>query len=139
MNIVTTFSSNSTAENGQPAEHNSTFENCLGVRQEQVRLYLQNEIISHTIVLWCKSWCSDCLTLKILFEDTEKELSRPLLVVHYLDKHPYGHLIARELFRMTGQQSVPSVFVASKHIGGYQETKRLNDNGELLKMIENDI
>jgi glutaredoxin 3 len=139
MTLTTAATSKSTADyDCRTAVHNLLPDNCLGVRQEQVRQCIKNEITSNTVVLWCKSWCTDCAKLKELFENMEKNSSCNIFVVYYLDKHPYGDLIARELFRMTGQQSVPSVFIASKHIGGYQDTMRLHENGTLVKLIEED-
>lgn len=137
MTLTATTTNNSTMDKGYQVSATKIIpDNCLAVRQEQVRQYIHNEIVSNTVVLWCKSWCTNCASLKELFERIEKENSTKLVVVHYLDKNPCGDLIARELFRMTGQQSVPSVFIASKHIGGYQDTMRIYENGTLLKLVE---
>jgi glutaredoxin len=136
-----TNSTSNTADNGYRLTVDNSIlpQDCMGVRQEQVRQSIQHEITANTVVLWCKSWCNDCAKLKELFDYIEKLHfmgSKKLCVVHYLDKHLYGDLISRELFRMTGQQSVPSVFINSIHIGGYQDTMRRYENGTLIRLLE---
>jgi glutaredoxin 3 len=39
------------------------------------------------------------------------------------------------LFKMTGQKSVPNVFVKGQHIGGNEETQNAAKEGKLKEML----
>ena len=36
---------------------------------------------------------------------------------------------------MTGQRTVPNVFIRGKHIGGWDATNKLNEEGKLMPLI----
>jgi glutaredoxin 3 len=38
---------------------------------------------------------------------------------------------------MTGQKTVPSIFIAGKHIGGNAEVQALANTGELRNLLDN--
>jgi|TARA_B110000967_G_scaffold44897_1_gene45043 glutaredoxin 3 len=54
-----------------------------------------------------------------------------------LDKINYGLSLAIDLKTVTGQTSVPNIFIYGKHIGGYSELLTLHKNGELRVMLQN--
>jgi glutaredoxin len=47
-----------------------------------------------------------------------------------------GREIQASLQELTGQRTVPNVFVKSKHIGGSDDTARAHKNGELAKLLK---
>mmetsp|Transcript_22076 Transcript_22076/g.33359 ORF Transcript_22076/g.33359 Transcript_22076/m.33359 type:complete len:82 (-) Transcript_22076:35-280(-) len=46
-----------------------------------------------------------------------------------------GEQIQKELKKMTGQRTVPCVFVKGKHIGGNDDTQMLAESGKLQKLL----
>lgn len=48
-----------------------------------------------------------------------------------------GVEIQMELFNLTGQKSVPNVFVGGKHVGGNDDTQAAARNGTLQEMLNN--
>ena len=58
------------------------------------------------------------------------------VAIHELDQMQNGAEIQNELAVMTGQRSVPNVFVNKKHIGGNDDTQRALRNGSLEQMLK---
>ena len=52
-----------------------------------------------------------------------------------LDQIPDGYAIQKELLSLTGQRTVPNVFVRGKHIGGNDDVQAAARTGELQKML----
>jgi glutaredoxin 3 len=46
-----------------------------------------------------------------------------------------GTAIQSDLTELTGQKSVPNIFIKGKHIGGCDKVHQLNSEGKLLEMI----
>ena len=46
-----------------------------------------------------------------------------------------GADIKATLLEMTGQKTVPNVFIRGKHIGGWDATNKLNEAGKLMALI----
>lgn len=46
-----------------------------------------------------------------------------------------GTSIQAELANMTGQRTVPNVFINQNHIGGFDMISSLDSKGELVKLI----
>ena len=57
------------------------------------------------------------------------------VVVHELDEMPNGYAIQDELYRKTGQRTVPNVFVGGQHIGGNDDTQAAYRRGKLQKLL----
>lgn len=47
-----------------------------------------------------------------------------------------GADLQASLLELTGQRTVPNVFVKSKHIGGNDDTVRAQKSGELAKLLK---
>ena len=52
-------------------------------------------------------------------------------MIHELDQESHGHVLQEELVRMTGQTSVPNVFIHGLHVGGNDDVQRAFTNGSL--------
>ena len=52
-----------------------------------------------------------------------------------LDKTNDGAAIQDELQAMTGQRTVPSIFIAGKHVGGCDSVHKLHEEKKLLPMV----
>jgi glutaredoxin 3 len=89
-------------------------------------------IIPTNICVFSKTTCGYCKKTVQLLQ--QYNIQYQLIE---LDKISYGRNIAYELKAMTGQTTVPNIFIYGKHIGGYSELQVLHNNGELKKIIEN--
>ena len=56
--------------------------------------------------------------------------------IHELDRMPNGSQIQQALAQMTGQSTVPNVFVQGKHVGGNDDTQRAFKSGQLQSMLQ---
>lgn len=52
-----------------------------------------------------------------------------------LDTMENGTAIQSDLTELTGQKTVPNIFIKGKHIGGCDKVHQLNSEGKLLEMI----
>jgi len=57
-------------------------------------------------------------------------------VVELDEMGPSGGEIQGELAKMTGQRTVPNVFVKGKHLGGNDDTQRAAADGTLAGMLK---
>lgn len=57
------------------------------------------------------------------------------VVSHELDQMGNGSAIQNQLASMTGQRSVPNVFVNNQHVGGNDDTQAASRNGSLAKLL----
>lgn len=53
-----------------------------------------------------------------------------------LDKTQGGDVIQKELYKLTGQRSVPNVFVGGKHVGGNDDTQAAAKSGKLQELLK---
>ena len=53
-----------------------------------------------------------------------------------IDQKDNGPEIQDALKDLTGQRTVPNVFIKGKHLGGNDDTQKANKDGSLLKMLE---
>jgi glutaredoxin-related protein len=58
------------------------------------------------------------------------------VAVHELDQMPNGPSIQSELAAMTGQKTVPNVWVAGKFLGGNDDTQHAAASGKLKEILE---
>ena len=49
-----------------------------------------------------------------------------------------GSSIQDGLIQMTGQKTVPNVFIRGKHLGGADDTMKAQEEGRLLSMLQED-
>jgi len=92
---------------------------------------VSGKIESNDVVVWAKSWCPYCDKVKALFETME--------VTHLavdLDKFNEEKALVKVLTEMTGQRTVPNVFIGGAHVGGCDDTMALKDSGNLQRMLK---
>jgi glutaredoxin 3 len=95
--------------------------------------FAKQEISNNKVVVFSKSYCPYCRRTKALFEELGIEAK-----IHELNEIENGHEIQDALFKMTGQRTVPSVFIGGQHIGGSDKTMELHGSGKLLEILGND-
>ncbi|KAF9610743.1 hypothetical protein IFM89_024599 [Coptis chinensis] len=83
------------------------------------------------VVIYSKTWCSYSSEVKSLF----KKLGVQPHVVELDQMGPQGPQLQKVLERLTGQHTVPNVFIGGKHIGGCTDTVKLHRKGELESLL----
>ncbi|CAN6674446.1 glutaredoxin-1 [Trichomonascus vanleenenianus] len=77
-----------------------------------------------------KSYCPYCNRAKALL----KELNVEAFIVE-LDLREDGKELQDELEKISGQRTVPNIYINQKHIGGNAELQALHSKGELVKLL----
>lgn len=96
-----------------------------------------NQLFSQVMV-FAKSYCPHCRMTRSLLEKTKKESKDPLdLEIIDLDKLPGsdGPMIQSHLLEISGQRTVPNIFINKKHMGGNSELHQLNTLGKLKSIL----
>ncbi|KAL5149087.1 Glutaredoxin-C5, chloroplastic [Glycine soja] len=92
---------------------------------------IKKTVAENPVVLYSKTWCSYSSEVKILF----KKLGVDPLVFELDEMGPQGPQLHKVLERITGQHTVPNVFIGGKHIGGCTDTLKLYRKGELEPLL----
>jgi len=82
--------------------------------------------------VYSKSHCPYCTSTKSLFS---QKFPNVTVNVVELNKTSDGSAIQSTLLGMTGQRTVPSVWVNGKHIGGNDDTQAAFRSGSLQEML----
>lgn len=94
--------------------------------------FIQKTIRENKVVVFSKSWCPYCSKVKDLFRCLKWDFK-----TIELDKECNGSEIQRELEKLTGQCTVPNVFVGGTHVGGCDDTFSAHSEGRLLRLYNN--
>ena len=100
---------------------------------DATKKFIEDEISQHKVVIFSKSYCPYCVDTKKLFQ--KKEFQEVDVVIHELEKMKNGAAIQSTLGSMSGQRTVPSVWIGGKFIGGNSETQAAYKNGKLSSML----
>ncbi|KAL3645061.1 Monothiol glutaredoxin-S12, chloroplastic [Castilleja foliolosa] len=92
---------------------------------------VKKTIGENPVVVYSKTWCSYSMQVKYLF----KNLGVDPFVVELDQLGPQGSEVQKSLEVLTGQRTVPNVFIGGKHIGGCTDTIELHQKGELESML----
>ena len=99
---------------------------------DSVELLVQ-ELISgctNPVVIFSKSYCPFCRRSKALLDS----LGIPFCAVE-LDQTSDGEEIQAALLRITGQKTVPNIFIKGTHLGGNDDLHSAHSTGALQKML----
>ncbi|XP_075880818.1 thioredoxin reductase 3 isoform X1 [Nelusetta ayraudi] len=96
----------------------------------ELKTRIQELIDSNQVMVFSKSYCPYCLQVKDLFN----ELNVPCNVLE-LDLIDDGTNYQDMLLEMTGQKTVPNVFVNKTHIGGCDKTMQAHKDGSLQQLL----
>lgn len=91
---------------------------------------IQETISNNCVVIFSKSSCSYCSMAKKIFHDMNVNYK-----VVELDMVEYGSQFQEALYKMTGERTVPRIFVNGIFIGGAADTHRLHKEGKLLPLV----
>ena len=90
----------------------------------------QAAIKASKVMVFSKTFCPYCVKAKAALTKIS-----PLFSVVELDVIKDGPEMQAALLEMTGQKTVPSIFVNGQHIGGCDATLALIASGEFQKML----
>ncbi|GMI68388.1 glutaredoxin C2 [Hibiscus trionum] len=89
------------------------------------------EIVStNPVVVFSKTYCPFCVDVKQLFNQVGASYK-----AIELDNESDGVEIQAALAELTGQRTVPNVFIGGKHIGGCDTTLAMHANGKLIPLL----
>ncbi|XP_027469482.1 glutaredoxin 2 isoform X1 [Zalophus californianus] len=91
---------------------------------------IQETISDNCVVIFSKTSCSYCTMAKKLFHDMNVKYK-----VVELDMLEYGSQFQDALYKMTGEKTVPRIFINGTFIGGATDTHRLHKEGKLLPLV----
>eukprot|EP00276_Gloeochaete_wittrockiana_P010376 CAMPEP_0184652368 /NCGR_PEP_ID=MMETSP0308-20130426/10069_1 /TAXON_ID=38269 /ORGANISM="Gloeochaete witrockiana, Strain SAG 46.84" /LENGTH=104 /DNA_ID=CAMNT_0027087205 /DNA_START=2089 /DNA_END=2403 /DNA_ORIENTATION=- len=82
------------------------------------------------VVVFSKTYCPYCTKVKGLFEELKVKAK-----IYELDDLPDGDSIQEALAAITGQRTVPNVFIGGNHVGGCDNTVAAQKSGKLKQLL----
>ena len=101
-------------------------------KSDDILKYIKTENANNQVVVWSKSYCSFCRQTKQLLQS----MGNVQVKVHELDLENDGAEIQRALLQLTGQRTVPNVFVMNQHVGGNDDLYHAYHSGKLEKLLD---
>ncbi|KAL4655641.1 thioredoxin reductase 1, cytoplasmic-like [Arapaima gigas] len=99
-------------------------------RRLELQAQIKQLIDAGGVVVFSKSYCPYCVQVKDLFK--QLNVKSNVLELDLMDDGPeYQEL----LLEMTGQGTVPNVFVNKTHVGGCDKTMQAHNDGLLQKLL----
>mmetsp|Transcript_10286 Transcript_10286/g.38218 ORF Transcript_10286/g.38218 Transcript_10286/m.38218 type:complete len:103 (-) Transcript_10286:406-714(-) len=98
-------------------------------QQEITNKYLK----ANKVMIFSKSYCPYCTRAKSLFGNT---LGAQYKAIELDQMGSDGQAIQDTLTQMTGQRTVPSVWVNGQFLGGNSEVQQLHSQGKLQSMLQ---
>ncbi|CAH3022016.1 unnamed protein product, partial [Porites evermanni] len=95
-----------------------------------VKDLIEQSIKDNLVMIFSKSTCPFCKKVKELFKSMNVTFTA--MEMDLLDN---GTTIQEKLKEMTGQRTVPNVFIRGNHIGGADDTMKLHEEGKLKNLI----
>ncbi|XP_053549817.1 glutaredoxin 2 [Bombina bombina] len=92
---------------------------------------VEEAVSQNCVVIFSKTSCPYCKMAK----DAFREINVDFKTVE-LDEEEHGSEMQAALHQLTGARTVPRVFVNGTCIGGGSETRKLNQDGKLLKLVQ---
>lgn len=100
---------------------------------QQLRAKIEATIKEFPVVVYSKSYCPYCQRTKALLRSLDVEG----LKVFELDTlGDEGKQIQDELYEITGQRTVPNIFIGGKHICGNSDLQQLESSGKLKDLLK---
>lgn len=93
--------------------------------------YVKSEIASNDVVVFSKTYCPYCIATKGLLQDLKINAK-----VIELDEVANGSQIQAALLDLSGQRTVPNVFIKGNHLGGNDDTQAAARTGKLQEMLK---
>ncbi|UMM39574.1 hypothetical protein L5515_016569 [Caenorhabditis briggsae] len=91
-----------------------------------------NDIITHKVMVYSKTYCPWSKRLKVILANYEID---DMKIVE-LDRSNQTEEMQEILKKYSGRTTVPQLFISGKFVGGHDETKAIEEKGELRPMLE---
>jgi len=88
-------------------------------------------ISENKVVVFSKTYCPFCIATKQLFE----RMGVDAKVIEF-DKVADGDAMQAALSKLSGQRTVPNVFINGEHLGGNDDTHAAKRSGKLEEMLQ---
>lgn len=98
-----------------------------GSPMEQVESHIAN----NKVMMFSKTTCPFCTKIKQLFDSLKIKYE-----VLELDQIPDGPAVQAALAEKSGQRTVPNVYINGNHIGGCDDTLKLQSENKLLALVQ---
>lgn len=98
---------------------------------DDAKTYILSTIGENKVTIFSKTYCPFCDRVKKLFRTLGEDAK-----ILELDLRPDGGILQEELARMTGQRSVPNVFVHGRQVGGNDDCQALARSGKLQELLK---
>jgi glutaredoxin 3 len=92
---------------------------------------IKETIAASKVTIFSKSTCPFCRKTKSLFDGLGQEYTA--IELNELENGPQ---LQATLLELTGQRTVPNVFVNGKHLGGNDDTHRAAASGTLAELLK---
>ncbi|ORZ00027.1 glutaredoxin-1 [Lobosporangium transversale] len=98
--------------------------------ESTLKAEIDNIINSHDVVMFSKSYCPYCAKAKALLAQHGVKV-----FIMELDDVENGAAIQAYLKELTGQRTVPNIFINKEHIGGCDDLFKLEKSGQLKALL----
>ena len=98
---------------------------------QDLKATIQSEIQNEKIVVYSKSYCPFCISTKDLLN--RGGVSYKLVE---LDQISNGSDIQNALKDISGQRTVPNIYIGGQHVGGNSDLQALAQQGKLAERLQ---
>jgi glutaredoxin 3 len=95
-----------------------------------VKAFVNEQIANSKVVVFSKSYCPYCTRAKNLLKEQGLEFT-----LFELDNMKQGSEIQSILKELSGQSTVPNIFINQKHVGGCDDLTKVVRNGKLKSFL----
>ncbi|TPX61220.1 hypothetical protein PhCBS80983_g01307 [Powellomyces hirtus] len=99
--------------------------------QSDVSKQVEDAIAKHKVLIYSKTYCPYCDKAKALLKS--KNVNYEIIE---LDTVKDGEKMHAHLKELSGQTTVPNIYINGKHIGGCSDLIELDQSGELDKLLQ---
>mmetsp|Transcript_11495 Transcript_11495/g.14986 ORF Transcript_11495/g.14986 Transcript_11495/m.14986 type:complete len:458 (-) Transcript_11495:37-1410(-) len=93
--------------------------------------FVQSTINENRVAIFSKTYCPYCSASKSLFSELNVDT-----FICELDATENGNDIQDYLLNLTGQRTVPSIFINGQHVGGNSDVQAAHSDGRLSKLLD---
>ena len=105
---------------------------CTATKQQNKYVeVIKKKITQYPVLVYAKSYCKHSKMAKELLGKMQVDYQK-----YDLDQIEGGAEMQAALLEITGQKTVPNIFVNHKHVGGNSDLQRANTEGNLTKWFD---
>jgi len=97
----------------------------------EAEVLVKEKISENAVMVFSKSYCPYCKKAKELLTKYGVKFDS-----YEINVESNGAQVQKVLEKITGQSTVPNIFIGTKHIGGSDKLAALDRDGELVKILQ---